>query len=190
MSGRKTPVTLKPSDLVEKRISQLFKDLREASGNVRNQNNEELLPEKKDDHLDINKKVSHAFFEAFSDPTSIPPPEPTAPRVTKGQNETDLAVIDGYLFLNGKIEKIFSVEDALKNKLSSTSQVVLSTGIGTDSETIIIQIPTMNPITHKRIWIYCEIQRKTTDKAWDESAMVKMKNILVHLEKLVHQTQN
>ncbi len=63
MSGRKTPVTLKPSDLVEKRISQLFKDLREASGNVRNQNNEELLPEKKDDHLDINKKVSHAFLK-------------------------------------------------------------------------------------------------------------------------------
>jgi len=190
MSSRKMPTSSKSTDIVEKRISQLFKDLREASGNVRLNNNEEQAQHKRADHQDLlDKNSSHAFSEAFLDSSSIPPPEPAITQTRTASPENVFNIIKGFMLENEIIEPVWSLDEGFKNRISSSSQLILRTGMNTEPETILVQIPMVNPTTTKRMIICCEIERTKLNHAWNESDMSRIKNILLHLEKLLQQRQ-
>jgi hypothetical protein len=192
MSSRKTQTSSKHSDIVDRRISQLFKDLREASGIVRgSNNNEEQIPGKEPGHIDsLEKKLSLAFSDVFSDPSSIPPFEPASVQKPISVDGNVLNLIRGFIVQDENLEPVLSLDEDIKQRFSSSSHILLSTSIGTNPETMLVQIPIIDPTTNDRMFIICEIERTKTDKTWDESDMVRMKNILVHLDILLKQRQN
>ena len=187
MSSRKTSTSTKSSEIVERRISQLFKNLREESGNVRINNNEELAQDRRGNHPNLQHNLSHVFSDAFADPSSIPSPEPVLTQETISPSESTFSIIKGYTVHGETIQATQLLDEGIRNWQSFSSQIVISTGIGSDPETITIRIPTVNPITKQKLYIHCDVTRPLNNKAWDESDLARLKNILVHLEDLLQQ---
>jgi hypothetical protein len=187
MSSRKTPPSHKPSDNVERRISQLFNDLREASGNIREKTQEEGTQDKGTRQPNLNDNLSHAFSDAFSDPSLIPSPEPAAAHKKKKPDERQKSIIKGYCVEGGNIHPIQSIEQDTIDQLTTSPQLTLDIGSGTQPEKIKMQIPTVDPVTNQRLWIYCEVERTRNDNPWDETDMTRMKKVLDHFDKLLKQ---
>jgi hypothetical protein len=190
MSSRKTLPSHKSSENVERRISQLFDDLREVSGISRENNQEEDTHDKGTRQAKLNENLSHAFSDAFSDPSLIPSPEPASAQKKKKPDEKRFSIIKGYSVEGEITNPILNIDQNSIDQLISSPQVTLDIGSGTMPEKIRMQIPTVDPVTNQRMWIFCEVERTRIDDPWDESDMVRMKTILGYFDKLLKQHQD
>jgi hypothetical protein len=190
MSSKKSPTPIKPSNIVDRRISKLFNDLKEASGAVRSSNNEELINEKKQGAQDsLGSKISNSLSEVFLDPSLIPPPEPEYAGKIPSPKTNNFTLLKGFSCQGGHVEQVQALDENFKNRISSEAQVIWKPGIGIDPEKIQVQLPTTDPKTGRRIVIYCDIERHNIEKSWDESDLGRLKKILEHFEKLLLKRQ-
>jgi hypothetical protein len=184
------PPSHKSSENVERRISQLFDDLREVSGISREKNQEEGTHDKGTTQARLNENLSHALSGAFSDPSLIPSPEPASAQKKKKPDERRFSIIKGYTVEGEKSNPIQNIEQGSIDQFITSPQVTLDIGSDTQPAKIKMQIPTIDPVTNQRLWIYCEVERTRIDNPWDETDMTRMKTILGYFDKLLKQHQH